>query len=555
MPINMALKTKLKMLNTVIKANLVDIVAKEIYPAIIEIENNKIKNITKTTEVYNTYILPGFIDAHVHIESSMLVPSEFAKIAVKHGTIGTISDPHEIANVLGIDGINFMIDNAKQVPFHFNFGAPSCVPATEFETSGATINAEQINELLKKPEIVYLAEMMNFPGVIYKNEEVHKKLDYAKQHNKPIDGHAPGLMGDDMITYFNAGITTDHECFKHEEALQKLQHGIKILIREGSAAKNFDELIPLLKQFPNQIMFCCDDAHPDNLLEGHINKHVKKAITIGHDLFDVLRASSYNVIKHYNLPIGLLQVGDVADFIEVNNLVDFDIIKTYIKGELVAENNQSFIKTIDTQTLNNFNCSLKKASDFNLKFKGNTIRVIEVLDGQLISNEIEATIINTNGFVEADITNDILKIAVINRYCDAPISIAFIKNMGLKQGAIASCVAHDCHNIVVVGTNDEDMCKAANLIIKAKGGISLANNTEELVLELPIAGIMSHKPAEEVALSYITLDKRAKELGSKLRAPYMSLSFMALLVIPQLKLSDKGLFNGKTFQFTDVFIS
>mgnify|MGYP000896204611 CR=1 FL=1 len=538
----------------IVKANLVDLILKEIYPAEVTIVENKIVSIKKTNETYSTYILPGFIDAHVHVESSMLVPSEFARVAVKHGTIGTISDPHEIANVLGIEGVDFMINNAKQVPFHFYFGAPSCVPATEFETSGAVINAKQIGELMARPEIVYLAEMMNFPGVIYKNEEVLKKLEHAKNHNKPIDGHAPGLMGEEMKTYFNAGITTDHECFKYDEALQKLEHGVKVLIREGSAAKNFDVLIPLIEKFPEQIMFCCDDAHPDNLLEGHINKHVKKAIALGYNMYDVLKASSYNVIKHYNLPIGLIQVGDNADFIEVNNLNDFEVLKTFIKGELVSENRNSFIKTIDTETVNNFNCSLKNPRDFQLPVKGNHVRVIEVLDGQLITNEIHSETLNKNGFAEADVENDVLKIAVVNRYFDAPVSVAFIKNVGLKQGAIASCVAHDCHNIVVVGTNDDDMCKAVNLVVNSKGGISLANRDEELVLELPIAGIMSHKCAEEVAQGYITLDRRSKELGSKLRAPYMSLSFMALLVIPQLKLSDKGLFNGNSFSFTDVFI-
>lgn len=537
-----------------IKSNLIDVVAKETYPAEIVITDNKISSIQRISEALNTYILPGFIDAHVHIESSMLVPTEFARIAVKHGTVGTISDPHEIANVLGISGVEYMIDNAQKVPFHFYFGAPSCVPATNFETAGAIIDSNDIDKLLDKKEIVYLAEMMNFPGVIYNDEEVLKKLESAKRHNKPIDGHAPGLMGEEMKTYFNAGISTDHECFGYQEALEKLQHGIKVMIREGSAAKNFDTLIPLLKDFPDQIMFCCDDKHPDNLLESHINDHVKRALKLGHDLYNVLRASSYNVVKHYNLPIGLLQIGDNADFIEIDNLEDFTILKTYIDGNLVAENRKSFIPSFEVPIVNNFNCSLKNPSDFKIKSEGDKIRVIETLDGQLITKEIHAESLIINGYAESNLKEDILKIAVINRYQDAPIATAFIKNIGLKTGAIASCVAHDCHNIVVVGTNDEDMCKAVNAIIKAKGGISLATETEEMVLELPIAGIMTDLPAEEVAESYIKLDRRAKELGSKLRAPYMSLSFMALLVIPELKLSDKGLFNGKSFEFTDVFI-
>lgn len=537
-----------------IKANLIDIISKETYPAEISISNKKIASIKKIEEKVDTYILPGFVDAHVHIESSMLVPSEFARIAVKHGTVGTISDPHEIANVLGVAGVDYMIENAQKVPFHFYFGAPSCVPATQFETAGAVINSDDIDQLLSRKEIVYLAEMMNFPGVIYKDEEVLKKIAFAKKHNKPIDGHAPGLMGEGMKTYFDAGITTDHECFGYEEALEKLQHGVKIMIREGSAAKNFDTLIPLFKDYPEQMMFCCDDKHPDNLLESHINDHVKRALKEGNDLYNVLRAASFNVVKHYNLPIGLLQIGDNADFIEIDNVENFNILKTYINGDLVADNGESFIQSVEAPVVNNFNCNFKQPSDFKIKNESDTIRVIEALDGQLITHEIQSKSLVINGFSESNIDEDILKIAVVNRYNDAPVATAFIKNIGLKSGAIASCVAHDCHNIVVVGTNDEDICKAVNAIIKAKGGISLATANEELVLELPIAGIMTNLPAEEVAALYIKLDRRAKELGSKLRAPYMSLSFMALLVIPELKLSDKGLFNGKSFEFTDVFV-
>lgn len=536
-----------------IKANLIDLIAREIYPAEVSIEGQKILSINRVDGNFGTYILPGFVDAHVHVESSMLVPSEFARLAVTHGTVGTISDPHEIANVLGTAGVDYMIDNARQVPFHFYFGAPSCVPATGFETAGAVIDAKAIDELLSRNDIVYLAEMMNFPGVIYQDEEVMKKLASAKKHGKPIDGHAPGLTGDEMKTYFDAGITTDHECFGYIEALEKLRHGVKVMIREGSAAKNFETLIPLLKDFPDQIMFCCDDKHPDNLIESHINEHVKRALAHGHDLFDVLRAASYNVIKHYSLPVGLLQAGDNADFIEIDNLNDFTILKTYVNGTLVAEKGSSFIQAVTAPVVNNFHCSLKAPEDFKLKSTGEQIRVIEVLDGQLITNELYADALNINGYAESNTEQDILKMAVVNRYSDQPVAIAFIKNVGLRSGAIASCVAHDCHNIVVVGTNDEDICKAVNLIIKAKGGISLANNDEALVLELPVAGIMTNQPAEEVAAAYTKLDLRAKALGSTLRAPYMSLSFMALLVIPELKLSDKGLFNGKRFEFTEVF--
>ena len=539
---------------TTLKSNYIDILAKTIYPAQITIKNGKIKEIIRIEEALSNYILPGFIDAHVHIESSMLVPSEFARLAVTHGTVGTISDPHEIANVMGVDGVNYMIDNGKKVPFHFFFGAPSCVPATSFETAGAIINSNDIELLMQRPEIMYLAEMMNFPGVINGDEEVLKKIAAAKKNNKPVDGHAPGLRGEAISKYIAAGIYTDHECFTYAEAKEKLELGMKVMIREGSAAKNFDELIPLLSEFPEMIMFCSDDKHPDDLIAGHLNLLVKRALAKNHDLFNVLRATSYNVIKHYNLPVGMLQKGDSADFIVIDDLKQFTILQTYIKGKCVAENKKSFIEHTDCKLINNFNCEKTSATDFEIFSEKENARVIEVMDGQLITNEISTKIILRNGNAEPDLENDVLKIAVVNRYNKAPIAVAFIKNVGLKKGAIASCVAHDCHNIVVVGTNDKDISNAVNLIIENKGGISLSNGNEKLILALPIAGIMSNVNAYKIAQEYIAIDKKAKELGSKLKSPFMSLSFMALLVIPKLKLSDKGLFNGENFLFTSVFI-
>jgi len=531
---------------TTILSNLVDVHNRQIKAVELSIENGKILEINETDHKPNTYLLPGFIDAHVHVESSMLIPSEFARIAVTHGTVATISDPHEIANVLGIDGVELMLENAKHTPFYFYFGAPSCVPATKFETAGAEITAQDLDYLLAKPEIVYMAEMMNFPGVIYQDKHVLEKIEVAKKHQKPIDGHAPGLKGDEMKTYFKAGITTDHECFEYDEAREKLLQGVKIMIREGSAARNFETLIPLMAEFPDQIMFCCDDKHPDNLLESHINDHVKRAVKKGYNLFDVIRAASINVIDHYNLEVGQLRVGDSADFIQVDNLSDFNILKTFIKGTCVSEYGKSNLTSTPAPIINQFNCSFKSPSEFKLDIKSNHVRIIEALDGYLITNEF------ISERVHATTEHDILKIAVVNRYNDTPIATALIKNFGLTSGAIASCVAHDCHNIVVVGTNDEDICEAVNAIIENKGGISLSNKNEKLVLPLPIAGIMTNESAESVAQKYIVLDRRAKELGSKLRAPFMSLSFMALLVIPALKLSDKGLFNGNTFEFTDV---
>jgi adenine deaminase len=536
----------------IIQGNLVDIYQNKIYPAEICIENGKIISIKEIYSPQKNYILPGFIDAHVHVESSMLIPSEFARAAVVHGTVATISDPHEIANVMGIEGVNYMLDNAAKVPFHFFFGAPSCVPATSFETAGAIINSKDIEQLIARPEIVYLAEMMNFPGVINADEEVLKKLQAAKKHNKPIDGHAPGLMGNLMQSYFSAGISTDHECYMFEEALQKLQYGVKVMIREGSAAKNFETLIPLLKDYPEQIMFCSDDKHPDGLMEGHINLLVKRAVSKGNNLFNVLRAASYNVVKHYNLPVGLLKETDSADFIVVDNLTDFTVLQTFIKGKCVAENGKTNIQSVEASVINNFHVQKKSTHDFKIKAEGNTIRVIEAIDGQLITNEITTEANIVNGFLDSDVKNDVLKMAVVNRYENAPIAIAFVKNVGLKKGAIASCIAHDCHNIVAVGTNDDDLCEAVNLIIQNKGGISVCHKNEKHALALPVAGIMTTDSIDIVAKKYIEIDKVAKQLGAKLHAPYMTLSFLALLVIPHLKLSDKGLFDGNNFRFVDV---
>lgn len=533
--------------------NLIDIRNKDIYPAKISVENGKILSIEKTEAVCQNYILPGLIDAHVHIESSMLLPSAFAKIAVQHGTVATVSDPHEIANVCGIEGVDFMINNGNKVPFKFFFGAPSCVPATRFETAGAVIDSKQIDQLLSRKEILYLSEMMNYPGVLFEEDEVMKKIDAAKKHNKPIDGHAPGLLGEQARKYIGAGISTDHECFTEEEALGKLNHGMKILIREGSAAKNFEALIELLTDYEDDIMFCCDDKHPDELLLHHINHHVKRAIAKGIDLFKILRAACINPVEHYKLPVGLLQEGDAADFIIIDDPNKFNILSTYINGDCVYENGISNIPTIDEATINQFNCEKIEVSALQLSAKGSKkIKVIEAVDGQLITNALTTNSKIENGQLVSDIENDILKIAVINRYEPAEPAIAFIKNMGLKKGAIASTVAHDCHNIICVGANDVAMAKAINALLDTQGGVCVFDEKEADILPLPIAGLMSTRSAEEVGITYSQLDKKAKELGSTLSAPFMTLSFMALLVIPNLKLSDKGLFDGERFEFSSL---
>ncbi|TCP28428.1 adenine deaminase [Tenacibaculum skagerrakense] len=537
-----------------IQGNIVDIENRRIFKGEIVVENGKITSVKESNHTVNTFILPGFVDAHIHIESSMLVPSEFAKIALTHGTVATVSDPHEIANVLGVDGVNFMIENGKKVPLKFNFGTPSCVPATSFESAGAVIDANDIKTLLENPEIKYLAEMMNYPGVIYQDEEVLKKIAWAKHYNKPVDGHAPGLRGKDLDAYIAAGIYTDHECFTYEEALEKLQKGMKVIIREGSAAKNFEALIDLLPEHYENMMFCSDDKHPDDLLVGHINQLCERAVAKGIDVFKVLNTACVNPVKHYNLDVGLLNEGDTADFIVVEDLEKFKVIQTYINGELVAENGKSFVKSVDFEVLNNFNTDKKKNSDFEFHSASEKIRVIEALDGELVTNEIEANSLIQEGNLVSDVNNDILKMTVVNRYKNAEPAVAFIKNFGLKEGAIASSVGHDSHNIIAVGVSDEAICKAVNLLIENKGGICAVTHSEEKVVPLPVAGIMSDQPAEIIGKAYAELDAMAKKMGSKLRAPYMTLSFMALLVIPALKLSDKGLFDGNSFKFTSVEI-
>ena len=539
-----------------IKGNIVDIESGEIFFGEINFEERLIKSVQKIDEVQKNfpYLLPGFIDAHVHIESSMLTPSEFAKLAVVHGTVASVSDPHEIANVCGKHGVEYMIENGKEVPFKFYFGAPSCVPATVFETAGDALDAIAVDHLLANDDIYYLSEMMNFPGVLHKEDQVLKKIASAKKYHKPVDGHAPGLRGEDAKKYIEAGISTDHECFTREEALDKLQYGMKVLIREGSAAKNFEALIDLLNQYEDEMMFCSDDKHPDSLVSGHINQLCKRAVAKGIDVFKILKAACINPVKHYKMNVGLLQQNDTADFIIVEDLVNFKVKETFIDGEKVAENGHSNISAQASSAINNFYCIKKDPADFQVKTEEFQSEVIEALDGQLITNKLSLKPKSDNGFYISDVENDVLKIIVINRYNNAPIAKAFIKNFGLKRGAIASSVAHDSHNIIAVGADDESICDAANLIIESKGGISVADHYSpgiNKILPLPVAGLMSIDDGYKVAEMYTDIDARAKQLGSKLSAPFMTLSFMALLVIPHLKLSDKGLFDGDTFQFVN----
>lgn len=531
----------------------VDILNKRIYPATILIQEGQIVSITETIEAPNQYIMPGFIDSHVHIESSMLVPSSFARLAVVHGTIGTISDPHEIANVCGLEGVQYMIDNGKKVPFHFFFGAPSCVPATQFETAGASIDSVATAQLLASPDIYYLSEMMNFPGVLHQDSEVMQKIKAAHKIGKPVDGHAPGLMGDLAKQYIEAGISTDHECFTLEEAVDKLSFGMHILIREGSAAKNFEALYELIDDHPKKIMLCSDDKHPDSLLEGHINQLCARAVAKGINIFNVLRAACINPVLHYKLPTGFARVNDPANLIVVKDLENFKVIETYIDGQLVAKEGNSLIEPIQATAINQFNAKPLVLADLRLSVdnyptKDGLVPVIHAIDGQLITNLIWAKPLIDQNEIIADTTKDVLKVVVYNRYHAAKPKLGLIQSFGFKTGAIASTVAHDSHNIIAVGVDDESILKAINLVVQEQGGISCVHKEATKVIGLPVAGLMSIADPYQVANEYIEIDQMAKSLGTELGSPFMTLSFMALLVIPHIKMSDLGLFDGDQFK-------
>jgi adenine deaminase len=537
-----------------ISGNIVDVVSKTIAKGILTIENGRIKEIVYSDDVDDQYIIPGLVDAHIHIESSMMLPAEFARYSIVHGTVACVCDPHEIANVCGVEGVDYMIENGKQSPMKFYFGAPSCVPSTKFETSGAVLDAETVEKLLQRDDIYFLAEMMNFPGVIRKNKQVHLKLEAAHAAGKPIDGHAPDLSAEELVAYIAGGISTDHECMTIADAESKIALGMKVQIREGSAAKNFDDLLSLLDKHAENIMFCSDDKHPDDLMKnGHINSLVKRAIAKGYDPVEVLRVCTLNPARHYKLDVGLLHIGDPADFNIVNNLTDFDIKSTYIHGEKVSENGiPTFPRYIPTKLINQFNAEKITVDQLRVTPIGDNLNVIIVDDGQLFTHVGRMKQKIENGNVISDIENDVLKLVVYNRYQPSNPAIGFIKNIGLKSGALASTVSHDSHNIVAVGTSDSEIVSAINQIIESKGGILACERERTCLLSLPVGGTMSDDIGSVISKQYEEIDAMAKELGSTLKAPFMTLAFMSLLVIPRLKLSDKGLFNGSTFSFTSL---
>lgn len=509
-------------------------------------EDGRILAVEPVAQERGPFIVPGFVDAHVHVESSMLPPAEFARLAMVHGTTGSVSDPHEIANVLGSDGVEFMLSDAASSPFRFCFGAPSCVPATAFETAGAVLDAKAVAALLDDPRIGYLAEVMNFPGVLARDADLMQKIAAAQRLGKPVDGHAPGLRGEDVRQYAAAGITTDHEASSFNEAAEKIAAGMKILIREGSAARNFDALVPLFASHPDRLMFCSDDKHPDALLEGHINRLVARAVELGFEVIDVLFAACVHPVLHYRLPGGLLRVGDPADFVVVEDLKDFRVLETWIAGECVARDGASLLPPRRSACPNRFHPRFVGAADFVIQGQGRVARVIEVEDGQLITRcaYCDASALENAG---------VLRLAVVNRYSDAPPALAFVRNCGRIRGALASTVAHDSHNIVAIGSDEAALAHVVNLLMEARGGCAAFDGERSMVLPLPIAGLMSPEPGPVVAADYAEITRMARRMGATLEAPFMTLSFLALLVIPELKLSDRGLFDGRVFEFVPLF--
>ncbi len=533
-----------------IRGNLLNVFTEEIYSAEIGFENGLISCVKPVDGNFNTLILPGFIDSHIHIESSMLCPSRFAEAVIPHGTTSVIADPHEIANVMGVNGINYMFEDASTVPLKMFLTAPSCVPATKFETSGGIITSKDIDALLKRPEFVGLGEVMNFPGVIGQDPDVIEKLEVAHAHKKPIDGHAPMLSGTELCSYVAAGISTDHESTTPSEAFEKRRLGMKIMMREGSSAKNLKALAAVGGDF-----IVSDDKDPEDLVEGHVDKMLLKAIEYGIDPVKALKMVTLNPAEHYSLNNGNLVPGKAADMVIVDDIEKLNVKKVYIDGKLVSNNGTLNFEVNPLKLQSTFKSSPKKPDDFNLYSDSpKTVRVIEIIEDQLITHKTTAHLNIQNGNLMADIENDVLKIAVVERYGNNRMTNGFIKGFNLKNGAIASSVAHDSHNIIVIGTNSTDMTKAVNSVITNNGGLSVVSNGKVTDLKLPLAGLMSDRTAKEVAKDLTILKQLVRDLGSNLSSPFMTMSFLALLVIPNLKISDKGLFDVEKFEFVNLVV-
>ena len=567
-------------------AHMLDVERYSIYPVEITVEDGIFKSIEMIPDEGNVefdvegLVVPGFIDAHIHIESSMITPAQFARIAVKHGTVGVVCDPHEIANVCGIEGVEFMIDNASLVPFNFYFGAPSCVPATEFETAGAVLDSDAVEYLLQKDEVVALAEVMNFPAVITEDLDVLRKIRLARKYKKPVDGHAPMLTGHLLDIYISRYISTDHECSTFKEAIEKKMKGMKIMVRDGSSAKDMEAIFDINErrnyvrsqsrlgfiaehllesklESPIFDFIVSDDKHPQDLIEGHLDVSIKKAAGMGVDILKTIGLVTVNPAKHYNLPGGVIRPGAKADFVIIDNLEDFNVLKTYIDGICVYDGKNVLFDAPVVEVKNTINASRKTAEDFEIYFDGDEceVNVIECIDGDLLTKKATATLKCHDGKVQSDTDQDVLKISVVERYGNDNVANAFIKGFGLKKGAMASSIAHDSHNIIAVGCDCEAMARAVNEVIKNRGGLAVVSDDFEESLPLPIAGLMSNSDAYAVAAKLEVLHDFVSGLGCELTSPFMTMAFMALLVVPSIKISDLGLFDGDEFEFMDVIRS
>jgi len=528
-----------------LRGQVVDVVGRRIFPAEVQIEAGRIADIRELAVAPRRYIMPGLVDAHVHIESSLLPPSEFARLALVHGTVATVSDPHEIANVAGLEGVRWMLDDADRVPLKFSFGVPSCVPSGAFETAGARLDAQQVAGLLQDPRLSHLAEVMDYAGVIDGQEGLHKKIAAARAQGRPIDGHAPGLRGEALKAYVAAGIGTDHECSTLAEAEEKIAAGMKIIVRQGSAARDYEALAPLLGSHPDRVMFCSDDRHPDDLLGGHMDTLVRRALAEGYGLFDVLRAATLNPVRHYGLQVGLLQVGDPADLMEVDDFDSMLIRRVFIEGQLAYDHGRITFQRKPPPPINHFVATPPELEDLRLQATGNEARVMQVRDGQLQTPQVRRRVHVHEGHVAPEPLRDLLKLVVVPRYAPGPVQVGLVEGFGLRRGALASSVAHDAHNIVAVGADDDSLVAALRAVIEAKGGLAVSADGVTDLLALPLAGLMSTLEGAECALRYQSLEQRAQILGSKLQAPLMALSFVALPVIPELKLTDKGLVHSE----------
>ena len=579
----------------IITAKVLDVECGEIYPAEVVIEDGLFKEvipiITDDDDSldydYEGILIPGFIDAHIHIESSKLSPSNFAKAVLPYGTTSVVADPHDIANVLGIGGIDWMVEDGKKAPFDFYYTVPSCVPATCFESSGAVLTSEDVAELLKRDEMVALGEMMDFQGVIGEDEEVLKKLEAARVLGKPIDGHAPLLSGEDLEKYVSYGIFTDHECTRFDEAIEKARLGMKIMVREGSSAKDMDSLLNLddrlnylieeemagrmlvqslddAMQVPPFEFLICDDIDAEDLSMGHLDRLIKKAISLKINPKEAIKMVTFNPAEHYGLNCGAIEPDRIANFLLVDDLRNLNISKVWVHGELVVDDGEVLFETEEAESKNTIVLDEVKAEDFDVVMEMDWVNslmdettnvfVINASDNNLITEKSEETLLVQNKIIKPDLKKDIVKIAVVNRYGGNNIANGFVKGFHLKKGALATSVAHDSHNILVIGTNSEDMAKAVNLIRKHQGGLVAISTEDEIceVLELPIAGLMSNRNMDYIADKYGKLRDAVNELGCDLESPFTTLSFMGLLNIPHFKISDQGLFDGDKSCFVDL---